>query len=91
MSTINICLVGNSKVGKTTALLTYKNQAYTPSENATIGITRNFFQKENLNLIVNIPIPYIKDLRYSRTRTIQQSSQTTFPTVFLFHDILRSE
>ena len=53
----HLCLLGNSFVGKTTFWLTFKNQKYTPSETATIGIT-NFIHtirenNQNLSLVVS--------------------------------------
>ena len=49
---LDICLLGDSSVGKTTALHTYKNQQYTPSENSTVGTMKIRIVKDNINVNV---------------------------------------
>jgi GTPase SAR1 family protein len=49
---LDICLLGDSSVGKTTALLTYKNEQYTPSENPTVGTMKIRIVKDDINVNV---------------------------------------
>lgn len=60
MNLIKVSLVGDSNVGKTTALQTYKNKSYTPSETATLGIMNNVIniKDEQLSLYVSISFLY---------------------------------
>ena len=57
--TIQICILGDSNVGKTTLATTYKNKTFTPSEMATIGINKYIYTHKHpdnstpVNLIVN--------------------------------------
>lgn len=50
---INICLLGDSAVGKTTFFQTYKSNEYTPSETATIGITKHTVNKGDVTINVS--------------------------------------
>ena len=57
----HVCILGDSNVGKTTSILTLKEQKYTPSELATLGIQvyqynrkgSNNLNSESTSLIVN--------------------------------------
>ena len=50
---LNICLLGDSSVGKTTSLQTYKNNVYTPSEVATIGVAKFIMKKDDITINVS--------------------------------------
>lgn len=68
---INICLLGDSAVGKTTFFQTYKNNEYTPSEAATIGITKNTLKEGDVTINVSkLIILFSKDNWYSWWREI---------------------
>ena len=50
---LNICLLGDASVGKTTSLYTYKNGKYTPSEVATVGVSKYSMTKDGVTVNVS--------------------------------------
>ena len=51
---LDICLLGDSSVGKTVALYTYKNQQYTPTDGPTLGTMKIRIVKDDINVNVSL-------------------------------------